>query len=155
MRSTGQGKRLFLCLAVLAPIVQRCFLEGRVWTMCVEEIGNVAGCSLLGPVVADILENEEVVGTDLWLLNYLFGLVLSLVHQTRVHMVDWVLAVGHTTVTDQLHVLSCCSILLCFSSCRVMLFCVAPFPNCLEIQWSQYWETKRRLRQLFVSSNDL
>ncbi len=106
--------------------------------MGVEEIGNDVGCSLLGPVVADILENEEVVGTDLRLPNYLFGLVSSRVHQTRVPMicvmVDWMLAVCHTTVTDQLHVLSCCWILFCFSSCRVMLFCVASFPDCFEIQ---------------------
>lgn len=102
--------------------------------MCVEEIGNDVGCSLPGPVVADILENEEVAGTDLWFLNYLFGPVLSLVHPTRVHMVYWVLAVSPTTVSDQLHVLSCCWILFCFSSCRVMLFCVTPFPDCLEIQ---------------------
>lgn len=103
-------KKLFLCLAVLAPIVQRCFLEGSISTMCTEEVGNDVGCKLLWPGVADISENGDVVGNDLWSLNYLSGLVLSRVAQTREKcaMVDWTLAVGHKTVTDQMHVLSCC-----------------------------------------------
>lgn len=47
--------------------------------MCVEEVGN----DVLGPGEADILEDGEIAGSDLRLLNYLFGLASSRVTQTR------------------------------------------------------------------------